>query len=232
VLDCGSKGATMIHSRFRLKRKTLQVRGGYSWFKFVFKSQSGRVILGFFLVFSALAAETDHAKGEGVAKQSDLKSQISALDRATEIILMTIPSGRRYIYTINAYYLPKVSCVYSLHDVGVEKSKVVSALSDGILQDNGIIQDDGHNELVYLTAIDLRIGIVFKKDSEVIGEFYFADVADSKGIPGWFDRRRVWLRPSALINIRALPAETKATLLASDKESVALYEKLHMKFCE
>lgn len=157
-----------------------------------------------FILVSLVSLGSNPIRGDEATLSSDLESQISALDGATEVNLMIVPYGVSFRYDLDPERLPGVTCVYGIFDdnrSGI--MKVISILKTAIVDNNG---KSG--------PIDAHIGIVFKQGGAVIGEAYFSGTAGDAGVPGRFNRKPVWMRRSAEHLIRALPVDTKAVRMS------------------
>jgi hypothetical protein len=135
--------------------------------------------------------------------QIDFKSQISALENADEIILMLVSEGHLINRIItDANLLRRFAYVYKIDNAdGI--ANVYSILYNGIV-------DVGH----YISGLGFRIGIVFKKGSSIIAEFYFNDINENGERVGLFGNQCVRLLSDASNAIYSLPEATNATLIA------------------
>ncbi len=170
-------------------------------FRYVFRWQ--RIVTRAVLIALLLlvAGGQNRSLGEEVPNELGLKTQIFALQKADEIILMILPSDLLLYGALSIEMLPKVACVYRIYDNESGKARVLSVLADKLLDGNERVGE-----------IDPQIGILFKLHSEIIGEFYFSRYAENGEIPGRFNHRSVKLHEDALTEIRALPAGTNGTL--------------------
>jgi len=164
-----------------------------------------RVMVGAPLILLLLLVLMNRPQAVEAKMQQDLKAQIVALDAATEITLMVIPPSGEMAFrrAVDVAALPIVTCVYRIDDESGKKA-VTSILSDGIIEGRS---DD-------VEKLDLRIGIVFKRDADVIGELYFCENYGGQ-VPGIFDQRPVRIGPDAFARLRALPGAVNAQLIAN-----------------
>jgi len=163
------------------------------------------VILSASLVFLLLLVPTNRSQGMEANMRRDLRVQIAALDAATQITLMIVPLGLQFRFRVDATGLPRIACVYRI-DEESGKKEVISILSDGIFEGRS-------DDPIYR---DSRVGIVFKRSSDVIGELYFFELDVGGGIPGILDHQQVRIRADTLARIRALPGHVNAKLIASN----------------
>jgi hypothetical protein len=193
------------HKRFSYAQLKWRLRGDIA-----LKLGRATLIAALLLV----AGGQNRSLGEEAPNALDLKTQILALQEADEILLMILPYGMLPNDLITIEDLPKVASIYRIYNNESGKVRVISVLADKVL--------DGNK---YRGELFPQIGILFKRHSEIIGQFYFSlfdeNNVEDRGkipsedgeIPGRFNRRRVKLRKDSVNEIRALPASTNATVI-------------------
>ena len=163
-----------------------------------------------------------------MTKQSELREQISTLGKATDIIFMLVPPKMNFYKDVVEETLPRVSCVYEIHGSDATNAKVISLLFGAIRLDNVIVLEDRRAGKVKY----LRVGIIFKKGADVVGEFYFSALVENGEVSGKFNRQRVKLRANVLNSIYALPSETDATLIMNNYQLPKNYKSPCLEYLQ
>ena len=190
-----------VHKRFSYAQLKWLLRGDIAL-------KLGRAVLIAALLLAA--GDQNRSLGEEAPNALDLKTQILALQEADEIILMILRYGMLPNDLISIEELPKAASVYRIYNNESGKMRVISVLADKVL--------DGNK---YRGVIFPQIGILFKRHSEIIGQFYFS-LFDENGfedlgkipsedgeIPGWFNHRHVKLRKDSVNEISRPPGQHK-----------------------
>jgi hypothetical protein len=186
------------------------------------------IIFRYVAIFLLVFIHIDVVAGEEMMRQSELREQISALGKATDIILMLVPKNMNFYKDVSEETLPRVSCVYEIHGSDATNAKIISLLSGAIRFDNVIMLDDKRAGKVKY----LRVGIIFKKGDDAVGEFYFSELVENGEVSGKFNRQRVRLRANVLNSIYALPSETDATLIMNNYQLPGNYGSPCVKYLE
>ena len=135
----------------------------------------------------------------------DLKTELRELRAATDIIVMVVPYRTSFRARMDEVRLPKVSCVYEISSRGPTFDQILSTLESIVNR-----YDEPKPE------VDLRIGLVFRNNGNVLREFYFNDAGGFANLKGFSgdnrmsgsadlpDRLRALLTNQDVVLIRAL----------------------------
>lgn len=136
-----------------------------------------------------LFSETSMASND-----TDLKSKLKELRTATDIVLMIVPYRTSFRTRVDENELPEVSCVYELTSTRGPTFDEVLETVDGL-----VTQHDEPKPVV-----DLRVGIIFRRDARVVHEFYFNDLGGHGNLNGFSGDRRISASPNLPERLRAL----------------------------
>jgi hypothetical protein len=136
-----------------------------------------------------------------------LKEKLRQLRTATNIVLLIVPYPASFRVRVDEAQLPKVSCVYEIASgQGPTFDHVLDIIG------TAAIEYDAGPKL----GADLRIGIIFKRDGEVIQDFYFDDWGGHHQVRGFSDSHRMMASADLPNQLRALLTQQDVILVRNN----------------
>jgi hypothetical protein len=142
--------------------------------------------------------------GEIVMAQdrSGIRVQLAHLQAATDIVMMAIPYGVAFSVRVDEEMLPKVSCIYQSGSRSVLNTIVT------ILEEEIIEYGDDNN-----ANVEIRIGILFKQNNNIVDAFYFEDWAGNYDVKGVSRSANILAKAALSKRFRALLAHPDVVLI-------------------
>jgi hypothetical protein len=129
-----------------------------------------------------------------------LKEKLKQLRTATNIVLMIVPYPASFRGRVDEVQLPEVACVYEIASGrGPTFDQVLDIIGTAVIE-----YDDEPKP-----GADLRVGIVFKRDGQVMENFYFDDWGGYHKVNGFSHDHR-------MVASADLPSQLRGLLTRQD----------------
>jgi hypothetical protein len=137
-----------------------------------------------------------------------LQLELQRLEGAADIVLMIIPWGVSFRFSVDKERLPDVSCIYQ-----ISPSKRGSSSADvrAILQQSIVEFQKGYKERLS----EVRIGIFFRDGEQLLQIFYFEDWGGAHDIKGVAGEYRILANAGTPDRLRALVTRPDVVLIRS-----------------
>lgn len=153
---------------------------------------------GWTLVTLLTCGDTSMASDNPINAQNMLEE----LRGATQIVLMLVPYRTSFRTRVGEVELPEVSCVYEIVSGSPAFQETLEAFRLGIVVSTGTKR-----------TLDLRIGIVFKRGSDIVKAAYFNDFGGLRSVDGFIGERPATASPDFPNLLRSLAIKPGASLI-------------------
>ena len=132
----------------------------------------------------------------------DVQTMFEELRGATQIVLMLVPYRTSFRTRVGEVELPEVSCVYEIVSDSPAFRETLEAFRSGVVLSKGT-----------KPTLDLRVGIVFKRGSDIVKAAYFNDFGGLRSVDGFVGEHAATGSPDLPNLLRALAVKPGASLV-------------------
>ncbi|MDH2340880.1 hypothetical protein QCM77_24560 [Bradyrhizobium sp. SSUT18] len=133
---------------------------------------------------------------------TDLRNMLQELRGSTHVFLMLVPYRSSFRVRIDEVALPDVSCVYEVASGNSAFGETLDAIRTRV-----VLFDDPK------PFVDLRVGVVFKRNEKIVQGFYFNDLGGYREVGGFSGELRVEGAPDLPSYLRSIAMKPGVSLV-------------------